>query len=58
MCYLLTCNALDETKVTTRKRFLGRTCVLYLIVRLSVGRGLRLGDISCNSRKLALFICL
>ena len=41
MCYLLACNALDETRVTTRKRFLGRTCVVYLIVRLSVGRGLR-----------------
>ena len=48
MRYLLTCNALDETRVTTRKRFLGRTCVVYLIVRLSVGRGLRLGDISCT----------
>ena len=58
MCYLLTCNALDETRVTTRKRFLGRTCVVYLIVRLSVGRGLSLDDVPCILRTLALFTYL
>ena len=45
--YLLTCKVLGGTRVTTRKCFLRITCVVYLIVRPSVGRGLRLDDVSC-----------
>ena len=45
--YLLACKALDETRVTTRKCFLSRACVVYLIVRPSLGRGFRLDDVSC-----------
>ena len=56
--YLLTCKVLGGTRVTTRKRFLGRTCVVYLVVRLSVGRGLSLDDVPCILRTLALFTYL
>ena len=57
--YLLTCKVLGETRVTTRKCFLRITCVVYLIVRPSVGRGLRLDDVSCILvGQLALFTYL
>ena len=39
---LLSCKALGETRAQTRKLFLRKTCVVYLIVRTSVGRGLSL----------------
>ena len=52
---LLASKVLGETRVTTRKFFLWRTCVVCLVVWPSVGRGLRLHDISCILRKLALF---
>ena len=45
--YLLTCKVLGGTRFTTGKCFLRITCVVYLIVRPSVGRGLRLDDVSC-----------
>ena len=56
--YVLTCKALGEERVTTRKCFLCRTCVVYLIVRPSVGRGLSLDDASYILMKLVLFTCL
>ena len=51
---LLTCKASCATRVTTRKWFLWRTCVVCSIVRPSVGRVLRLDDVSCILMKLAL----
>ena len=42
--YLLTCQVLGGTRVTTRKCFLRVTCVVYLIVRPLRGRGLRLDE--------------
>ena len=47
MRFLHTCKALCETRVKIRRCFLSRACVVYLIVRPSVGRGLRLDDVSC-----------
>ena len=41
-----------------RKWFWWRTCVVYSIVRPLEGRGLRLDDVSCILRKLALCTCL
>ena len=38
LCIVLTCKALGETRVTTEKCFLWRTCAAYVIVRPSVGR--------------------
>ena len=45
--YLLTCKALVATRVTTPKWFLSGTCVDFLFVRPSVGRGLRHDAVSC-----------
>ena len=45
--YLLTCKVLGRTRLTIRKCLLRIICVVYLIVRPSVGRGLRLDDVSC-----------
>ena len=45
--FLLTCKVLGGARATTRKCFWWRTCVVYLIVRPSAGRGLRLDDVSC-----------
>ena len=56
--FLHTCKALGETRVKNRRCFLWRACVVYTIVRPSAGRGLRLGDVSCIWKKLALFTLL
>ena len=47
LCYLLSCKALDETRVTTRNVSGEELVLLIFIVRPSVGRGLRLDDVSC-----------
>ena len=42
-----TCKPWGGTRVTTLTWFLWRTCVVYVIVKPSVGRGLRRDDVSC-----------
>ena len=42
----INCKAFGESRVKTRRCILRQACVVFLIVRPSVGRGLRLEDVS------------